>query len=141
MMKRIVPVMAILAFVSFSSVAFAAPKADAASPMAKAHAHRHLTPEQRETVHKIFAAHKDKLHELRMGIWAKKTELKALVAAVKAEKSDIQGLIGEMTTLRNDKYEERKAILAEIEAAGIKGFHFRHHRFHHDNQKFEHGWS
>jgi Spy/CpxP family protein refolding chaperone len=131
---------AVAALVTLSAAAYAAPGQPAA-PAAKASAHARWTPEQREAIHKVFAAHRDKLHQLRTDYWAKKTELRALAASGKAEKSDIQGLVADMKTLRDARYEERKAIASELEAGGVKGFHFRHHFAMRGHARADRAWS
>ncbi len=119
MNKRLVTLLAVAALVAFSAVAFAAPRAGRASAAAQ----ETLTPEKRVAVQKIFESHQDKLYELREQIWAKHAELQALSASGKAEKADIQALIGDITKLRSAMHKERLAIRSEIEKeTGIKAF-------------------
>jgi zinc resistance-associated protein len=116
MKKRIVTLLAVAALVALSAVAFAAPRAGRAAQDA-------LTPEKRAAVQKIFEAHQEKLYELREQIWAKHAELQALTASGKAERGDIQSLVGDIGKLRNAMHQERQAIRKEIETqTGIKGF-------------------
>jgi len=118
MKKRIVTLLAVAALVALSAVAFAAPRAGRAAA-----AQDVLTPEKRATVQKIFEAHQEKLYELREQIWAKHAELQALTASGKAERGDIQTLVGDIGKLRNAMHQERQAIRKEIETqTGIKGF-------------------
>lgn len=118
MKKRIVITFTVLALVSLSALAFAAPKAGrgpAAQPT--------LTPEKQAAVSQIVDKHHVKLIELREKIWAKHTELQALSQSGKAEKSDIQSLIGDISKLRAAMNAERDAMRAEIEKeTGIKGY-------------------
>ncbi len=124
MNKRLITTVAVLAIVSMSAFAFAAPKGGrgpAADPA--------LTPEKQAAVAKIVDKHHAKLVELREKIWAKHTELQALSQAGKAEKSDIQNLIAEISKLRTSMNEERDAMRTEIEKeTGLKGYGRGYHR-------------
>lgn len=119
MNKRLITLLAVAALVAFSAVAFAAPRAGRASAAAQ----ETLTPEKRAAVQKIFESHQDKLYELREQIWAKHAELQALSTSGKAEKADIQALIGDITKLRSAMHKERLAMRGEIEKeTGVKAF-------------------
>lgn len=124
MKKRIITTFTVLALVSMSAFALAAGKggrAAAAEPT--------LTPEKQAVVAKIVDKHHAKLIELREKIWAKQTELQALSQSGKAEKSDIQSLIGEISKLRTNMNEERDALRTELEKeTGIKAYGRGYHR-------------
>lgn len=127
MKKSILALVAVAALVALSAVAFAAPRGKGAAQAA-------ITPEQRATVQKIIESHQDKLYELREKIWAKHAELQALSNSGKAEKSDIQGLIADISKLREAMNKERQSIRAEIEKQtgltgfGPDGYHGGYHR-------------
>ncbi len=124
MRKRIVTTLAVVALVAMSAFAIAAPKGGR-GPVADPA----LTPEKQAAVAKIVDKHHAKLIDLREKIWAKHTELQALSRAGKAEKSDIQNLIAEISKLRASMNEEREAMRSEIEKeTGIKGYGRGYHR-------------
>lgn len=125
MKKRLLTTFTVLALVSLSAFAMAAPRGGrgpaAADPA--------LTPEKQAAVAKIVDKHHVKLVDLREKIWAKQTELQALSRAGKAEKADIQNLIAEISKLRTSMNEERDALRAEIEKeTGIKSYGRGYHR-------------
>jgi zinc resistance-associated protein len=101
---------ATIALLSFSVLAFAAPKQGS-----RHNAMRELSTEQMQAIEGIAAAHQEKLYDLREQIWAKHTELQALTASGKAERSDIQGLIKDISALRGTLHRERVAIRNEVE--------------------------
>jgi zinc resistance-associated protein len=124
MNKRIITTITVLALVSLSALAMAAPRGGR-GPVAEPT----LTPEKQAAVAKIVDKHHAKLVELREKIWAKHTELQALSRAGKAEKSDIQALIADISKLRATMNEERDALRAEIEKeTGIKAYGRGYHR-------------
>ncbi|MBN2140467.1 MAG: periplasmic heavy metal sensor [Desulfovibrionaceae bacterium] len=73
-----------------------------------------LSPEKQALVDKVMDQHQAKSHDLREKMWAKRTELDALVRSGKAEKKDIQSLVQEMTRLRSEMHTEREALRAEL---------------------------
>jgi len=120
MKKTLITFIAVAALVSLSAFAFAGPRGGRGNA---ASAYNGLTPEKRATVQKIFDAHQDKLYELREKIWAKQAELQALSTSGKAEKSDIQSLVSDISKLRTDMHKERLALKNEIEKeTGIRAF-------------------
>jgi zinc resistance-associated protein len=126
MKKRLVSLCVVLALVSFSALALAAPAKQEASKAGQGG-----VPEKRAAVQAIVDSHKERLFELHEKLWAKKTELNALVEMGKAERSDIQSLIAEMLELRAARHQERQAMRAEIEKT--VGHRLRQHfwkRFH-----------
>jgi len=119
MKKNIIILIAAAALISLSAFAFAAGPKGGKGRAADAP----LTTEQRATVQKIIEAHQDKLYELREKIWAKHAELQALSTSGKAEKADIQGLVADISKLRDAMHTERLAMRTEIEKqTGIKAF-------------------
>jgi zinc resistance-associated protein len=124
MNKRLIATITVLALVSMSAFAIAAPKGGrgpAAEPT--------LTPEKQAAVTKIVDKHHAKLIELREKIWAKQTELQVLSRAGKAEKADVQSLIADISKLRASMNEETEAMRTEIEKeTGIKSFGRGYHR-------------
>ena len=123
MKKRLVTLIGVLALVSLSAFAFAAPKGG------RGPAEPTLTPEKQAAVGKIIDKHHAKLYELREKIWAKHTELQALSQTGKAERADIQALIADISKLRAAMNEERDTLRAEIEKeTGIKGYGAGYHR-------------
>ena len=129
MKKNTLCLLLALSLVSMSSLALAA----APAKQAETKTAYSLSPEKRAAIQDVVDSHKARLFDLHEKLWAKKTELKALVAEGKAERSDIQGLIGEMLELRAAKHQERETMRAEIEK--IVG-HRLHHRFW---KRFHHG--
>lgn len=127
MKKSILALLAVTALLALSAVAFAGPRGKGAAQAA-------ITPEQRATVQKIIESHQDKLYEQREKIWAKHVELQALTNSGKAEKGDIQALIGDIAKLRDAMHKERQTIRAEIEKQtglsgfGPEGYHGGYHR-------------
>lgn len=124
MKKRIIATITVLALVSLSALAIAAPRGGrgpAANPA--------LTPEKQAAVATIIDKHHAKLIDLREKIWAKHTELTALSQSGKAERADIQSLIAEISKLRAAMNEERDAMRTEIEKeTGLKGYGAGYHR-------------
>jgi zinc resistance-associated protein len=122
MKKRIITLIAAAAILSISAFALAAQPRGAGRGAQQAQA-QNISTEQRAAVQKIIEAHQDKLYELREKIWAKHAELQALSTSGKAEKADIQNLVGEISKLRDAMHKERLAIKTEIEQqTGIKSF-------------------
>jgi zinc resistance-associated protein len=118
MKKRIIITFTVLALVSMSAFAMAAGKAGRGRNVEPT-----LTPEKQVAVEKIVDKHHAKLIELREQIWAKHTELQALSRSGKAERSDIQSLISDISKLRTTMNAERDSMRAEIEKeTGIKSF-------------------
>ncbi len=117
MKKRIVITITVLALISMSALAMAAGKG------IRGRNAENLTPEKQAAVEKIVDKHHVKLVELREQIWAKQTELQALSRSGKAERSDIQSLIADISKLRSAMNAERDTMRAEIEKeTGIKAF-------------------
>ena len=122
MKKRIVIIITVLALISMSAFAMAAGKGNRGRNVDT------LTPEKQAAVEKIVDKHHVKLVELREQIWAKQTELQALSRSGKAERTDIQSLIADISKLRTSMNAERDAMRSEIEKeTGItaygRGFH------------------
>jgi len=118
MKKSVIALITVTALVCLSALAFAGPRGGKGQGQLN-----NISPENRATIQKIIEAHQDKLYELREKIWAKHAELQALSASGKAEKSDIQGLVGDISKLRDAMNKERQAIRADIEKqTGLKGF-------------------
>jgi len=121
MKKSIISLVVVASLVALSAMAFAAPRGGRGAVQNK------LTTEQRATIQKIVDAHQDKMYELREKIWAKHTELQALSTSGKAEKSDIQSLVADISKLRDAMNKERLAMRAEIEKqTGLKGYGYHH---------------
>lgn len=76
-----------------------------------------LTPEKQQQVKAVFDKYEDKFHAIKSQMWAKRTELNALVDSGKAEKKDITSLVSEMTTLKDKSYKLRNQVSDEIEQA------------------------
>lgn len=124
MKKRIITIVGVVALVSLSAFAFAGPRSGRGRTADPA-----LTPEKQAAVSSIIDKHHAKLYELREKIWAKHTELQALSQSGKAERSDIQSLVSDISKLRTAMNDERTAMRTEIEAAtGIKGYGYGYHR-------------
>lgn len=110
-----------------------------------------LTPEKQQEVKAIFEKHQDEIQNIRTQMWAKRTELNALVDSGKADQKTITKLVKEMTDLRTKRFDLRKQVDDEIETAtGIAmplrgcGFGFggrdfddgpRNGRRHHNNDR------
>ena len=123
MRKSIIDLVAVASLVALSAVAFAAPRGGKGAGQGQ----NQPTAEQRATIQKIVDAHQEKLYELREKIWAKHAELQALSNSGKAEKSDIQSLVADISKLRDAMNKERLAIRADIEKqTGLKGYGYHH---------------
>lgn len=123
MRKSMIALVAVASLVALSAVAFAAPRGGRGAGQGL----NQPTVEQRATIQKIVDAHQEKLYELREKIWAKHAELQALSNSGKAEKSDIQSLIADISKLRDSMNKERLAISADIEKqTGLKGYGYHH---------------
>lgn len=80
-----------------------------------------LTPEKQQEVKTIFKKHQDEFHNIKTQMWAKRTELNALVDSGKADQKTITMLVKEMVELRTKGYNLRKQVNKEIEkATGIQ---------------------
>lgn len=123
MKKSIIALVAVASLVALSAVAFAGPRGGRGAGQGP----NQPTAEQRATIQKIVDAHQEKLYELREKIWAKHAELQALSNSGKAEKSDIQSLVADISKLRDAMNKERLAIRADIEKqTGLKGYGYHH---------------
>lgn len=119
MRKSMIALVAVASLVALSAVAFAAPRGGRGAGQGQ----YQPSVEQRATIQKIVDAHQGKMYELREKIWAKHTELQALSNSGKAEKSDIQSLVSDISKLRDAMNKERLAMSAEIEKqTGLKGY-------------------
>lgn len=76
-----------------------------------------LTPEKQQEVKAIFAKHQDEFHAIKSQMWAKRTELNALVDSGKADQKIIRKLVKEMTELNTQSYQLTKQVNKEIETA------------------------
>ena len=76
-----------------------------------------LTPEKQQEVKAIFKKHQDELQTIKTQMWAKRTELNALVDSGKADHKTITKLVKEMTELRTKNYNLRVQLNEEIETA------------------------
>jgi len=121
MKKSMIALVAVASVVVLSAMAFAAPRGGRGAGQ------NQLTTVQRATIQEIVDAHQEKIYELREKIWAKHTELQALSTSGKAEKSDIQSLVADISKLRDAMNKERLAIRADIEKqTGLKGYGYHH---------------
>ncbi|NDV21132.1 Spy/CpxP family protein refolding chaperone [Desulfovibrio sp. JC022] len=76
-----------------------------------------LTPEKQLEVKAIFQKHQDEFQTIKTQMWAKRTELNALVDSGKADQKTISKLVKEMVELRTKGYDLRKQVNEELEAA------------------------
>ncbi|WP_320173102.1 Spy/CpxP family protein refolding chaperone [Maridesulfovibrio sp.] len=76
-----------------------------------------LTPEKQQEVKTIFQKHQDEFQSIKSQMWAKRTELNALVDSGKADQKTISKLVKEMVDLRTKAYNLRKQVNSEIETA------------------------
>ncbi|MCM0756649.1 periplasmic heavy metal sensor [Desulfovibrio aminophilus] len=122
MSKRSVLAAATLAaLLALSAVAFAGPGQGRGPGGGMGSLYAGLTPEKQAAVDKIFEKHHKKIFELREQYWAKDTELDALTASGKAEKADIESLVGEMSKIRQQLEQERQALAADLsKETGVK---------------------
>ena len=74
-----------------------------------------LTPEKQQAVKAIFDKYDEQFRSIKTQMWAKRTELRALVASGKAEKKDITSLVSSMAALKDKNYNLRKQVSDEIE--------------------------
>ena len=76
-----------------------------------------LTPEKQQEVKAIFKKHQDEFQSIKTQMWAKRTELNALVDSGKADQKTISSLVKEMVDLRTKGYNLRKQVNEELETA------------------------
>ncbi|TIH17389.1 periplasmic heavy metal sensor [Marinifilum sp. JC120] len=76
-----------------------------------------LTPEKQQEVKAIFQKHQDEFQTIKTKMWAKRTELNALVDSGKADQKTISKLVKEMVELRTKSYDLRKQVNEELETA------------------------
>ncbi|ACS78747.1 Spy/CpxP family protein refolding chaperone [Maridesulfovibrio salexigens] len=76
-----------------------------------------LTPEKQKEVETIFQKHQDEFQTIKSQMWAKRTELNALVDSGKADQKTISKLVKEMVDLRTKAYNLRKQVNNEIQTA------------------------
>lgn len=76
-----------------------------------------LTPEKQQEVKAIFQKHDKQIRSIQNQMWAKRTELQALVESGKAEKKDITSLVNEMAELKDKQFTLRNQVSDEIEQA------------------------
>ncbi|MFW5501069.1 MULTISPECIES: Spy/CpxP family protein refolding chaperone [unclassified Maridesulfovibrio] len=76
-----------------------------------------LTPEKQKEVEAIFQKHQDEFQTIKSQMWAKRTELNALVDSGKSDQKTITRLVKEMTDLRTKAYNLRKQVNNEVETA------------------------
>ncbi|WP_415718702.1 Spy/CpxP family protein refolding chaperone [Maridesulfovibrio sp.] len=76
-----------------------------------------LTPEKQLEVRAIFKKHQKELQTVKTQMWAKRTELNALVNSGKADQKTITKLVKEMTELKTRSYNLRDQLNDEIESA------------------------
>ncbi|NDV25456.1 Spy/CpxP family protein refolding chaperone [Desulfovibrio sp. JC010] len=76
-----------------------------------------LTPEKQQEVKAIFKKHQDEFQTIKTQMWAKRTELNALVDSGKADQKTISKLVQEMVELKTKGYNLRKQVNEEIETA------------------------
>ncbi len=119
--RSIIVVAALAAVLALSAVSFAGPGYGYGRGPGRGWYFDNLTPEKQAAVEKIFDKHHQKLVDLREQYWAKSTELEALAASGKAERSDIQGLVADMGKMRAQLRQERDAMFAELsKETGVK---------------------
>ncbi len=73
-----------------------------------------LSPEKRQAVDKIFEGHEQTLFDLRQQLWARNTELSALMDSGKAEETSVRALTTQIVDLRTRQNVELKALHDEI---------------------------
>ncbi len=112
--RLIIPLLAITAMLLTVSVAQAKPRGGCPCSGAGYAAQAQLPPEQAEKVQAIVDKNQQAVQELRQKIWAKSTELEALVNSGKAERKDIQELTGEIADMRNKLASNRRAMAEQI---------------------------
>ena len=76
-----------------------------------------LTPEKQQEVKAIFQKHEDEFQTIKTQMWAKRTELNALVDSGKADQKTISKLVKDMVNLRTKGYNLRKQVNEEIQSA------------------------
>jgi len=76
-----------------------------------------LTPEKQEAANKIFDKYNDKLQTLSQDLWAKHTEMQALIEAGKLEKEEIESYVKEMREIKDKLYKKQNEMRTELEKA------------------------
>lgn len=73
-----------------------------------------LTPEKRQAVDAIFSRHEQTLFDLRQQLWARNTELSALMDSGQADEKAVRALTTQIVDLRTRQNAELKALREEI---------------------------
>lgn len=85
-----------------------------------------LTPEKQAAVDSIYNKYEPKFDELRTQMWTKHATLQALVNGGNADEKKIAGLTSELTKLRDQMWDTRNAMRAELEKeTGIVAYNGR----------------
>jgi zinc resistance-associated protein len=73
-----------------------------------------LAPEKRQAVDAIFSRHEQTLFDLRQELWARNTELSALMDSGQADEKAVRALTTQIVDLRTRQNVELKALREEI---------------------------
>lgn len=123
--RLIIPFLAVMAMFLTVSVAQARSRGGCPNSGAGYAAQAQLPPEQAQKVQAIAEKHQQAAQELRQKIWAKNTELEALVNSGKADRKDIQELTGDIAELHNKLTSNRRAMaeqIAEVTGQPVNAF-------------------
>ncbi|CCO22508.1 Spy/CpxP family protein refolding chaperone [Maridesulfovibrio hydrothermalis] len=114
--KIILPVIAILVLAT-AGAAMARGGYQNGKQYSKGHIFSQLTPQKQQQVEAIFNKYETKLETIKSQMWAKRTELNALVNSGNADTKTIKTLVSDISGLRNQNFSLRKQISSEIEQA------------------------
>lgn len=86
-------------------------------------AYSQLTPEKQAEVQAIFDKYEPQFEGVRNQMWAKRSVLQAMVNGGKADEKAITGLVNDISKLRDQMWNLRKAMSDElVKATGIAAF-------------------
>ncbi|MDK2954800.1 MAG: zinc resistance-associated protein [Desulfovibrionales bacterium] len=112
--RAIIPIVAIMALLVTTSMVFADSDDDGPYFGGGPGWQYNVSPEKAKEVQAVFDKHRDVTMELRDQLWAKKTELNALIESGKATRKDIQELVGDITELRAKMRADHQEMAAEL---------------------------
>jgi len=119
---------------SISAMAFAGPgygRGGCGGPYGGNGAYSQLTPEKQAAVDTIVEKYNKQFDELRTQMWTKHSTLQAMVNGGQADEAKIGKLTKEVTELRDQMFDLRTQMSAELEKeTGLTGFggRGRHHQ-------------
>lgn len=84
-----------------------------------------LTPDQQQAMERIVNAHKASFAKLDQRLWAKRTQLQAVLTEDRIDEARVKALTGEINRLRSDLFTEQVAMQVELAKAGLSSYTLR----------------